>query len=188
MAFCWFYRRTISQCLDAAEPLADRTRRHVQSCPDCQTFYATQKRITQNLMDEAADWRSEPSPFLHGRIMASLERGGQAAEPRANSFRWVAASVVLGCLLLGSFIGLRLRHDGAPPDRAAPIIVNSSLFSAEQIPSGRELLEWSQTLEQPLQTELDSVVTDAKTAVRVLADNFLPEKLLAASATLSFER
>lgn len=188
MAFCWFYRRTISQCLDAAEPLADRTRRHVQSCPDCQTFYATQKRITQNLMDEAAEWRSEPSPFLHGRIMASLERQVPAAEPRAYSFRWVAASVVLGCLLLGAFVGLSLRHGNTVPDRAAPMIVNSPLFSAEQLPSGRELLEWSQSLEQPLQTELDSVVTDAKTAVRVLADNFLPEKLLASSSALSFKR
>jgi hypothetical protein len=39
----------------------------------------------------------------------------------------------------------------------------------------QNVFEWSKALDQPLETEMKSVVSDAKTAIQLLAGNFLPE-------------
>jgi hypothetical protein len=54
-----------------------------------------------------------------------------------------------------------------------------------RLPNSQKLLELSQRLDQPLETEMAFVVNDAKSALQSLAQNFLPDQLIAASFNLS---
>jgi hypothetical protein len=46
---------------------------------------------------------------------------------------------------------------------------------ALKLPDGRQLREWTEQLDAPLQREMKSVVHDTRTAMNALAVNFLPE-------------
>ena len=89
----------------------------------------------------------------------------------------VTAAIVL------LFAGLVWRQSWPSPDqsdyqRQIEIVSTATeLSTLIHVPNQVKLTDWSQKLDQPLETELELVVSDAKTAITYLADNFLPEQL-----------
>jgi hypothetical protein len=57
-----------------------------------------------------------------------------------------------------------------PPENPVPMV------------TGQNLLNWTTKLDQPLESEMQSVVADAKAAIQLLAQNFLPENAREPSA------
>ena len=53
----------------------------------------------------------------------------------------------------------------------------SSVFPmVMELPDARRLRQWTETLDRPLETEMELVVNDAKMAINSLANSFISEK------------
>lgn len=83
------------------------------------------------------------------------------------------------CVLLASFVWLQNRP---APDR--PLTRNdpaeatpAELSALLELSGSAELRDLSRRLNLPLETEMQLVVSDAKTAMNYLAFNFLPDQL-----------
>jgi len=92
---------------------------------------------------------------------------------------WPIAATA-ACLLLGAFLWLQNRPVPNLPVAQTHLGSDASgadLASLFELPKGADLSELSRKLNWPLETEMQLVVTDAKTAMKYLADSFLPERL-----------
>ena len=111
---------------------------------------------------------------------------GQREEPsvmiwlgRIREWRCVLV-VSQACLVLGAFLWLQNRPVPDLPVAQTHLGSDTSaadLASLFELPKGADLSELSRKLNWPLETEMQMVVTDAKTAMNYLADSFLPERL-----------
>src|SRR5258707_7467562 len=107
--------------------------------------------------------------------MPSLD-GTPKAAPAARQFIppvWATALVIAA---LGLF-SIYLMRDAQQPTGPSSHSPASSLPSENhvQMVTSQNLLNWTTKLDQPLESEMQSVVADAKTAIQLLAQNFLPE-------------
>ena len=177
MLTCWYYRRIISGCLDSNYELPARLGKHLRQCSSCRGFHDASVGLGEQLLADADAERQVPSPFLEGRIVASL--GEDRPQTVRTVFRpaWSAAAAVLALVLSGV---LFLRHEpglenSAGSGAAAPRKLADGaglLVAAVRLPVPDELREWTKKLNQPLETELQSVIQDARTALDLLAYNF----------------
>jgi len=93
---------------------------------------------------------------------------------------WPAAAATAVALLCAGLIwwqGPPSQNRHGSQGRAEIAATATELSTLIRVPSEVKLTNWSQTLNQPLETELELVVSDARTALTYLADNFLPEQL-----------
>jgi len=178
MITCWFHKKIINRALDAGVELPAKAQQHLQNCPACRQHHQFHVRLSQRLVAEAELHRTTPSPFLHGKIMAALKRrpSAQQSQRKSPAPIWATASVIL---LLG-LLSIPLLHNpkhspGQGPSSQAKSHAPSPLANQASDSAGRNLLEWSKALDQPLESEMQSVMSDAKTAIHLLAQNFLPE-------------
>jgi len=184
MIVCLFYRRVIARCIDANRALPEKAQNHLRNCPSCRQSYELQREVTLRLMAGAARRYQSHAPFLHAKIMATLRRGANTAESAPGFLRpiWAAALVIVA---LGLFSAALIRHSlesdnqvavtrptGPSPTLPTPLPIFNT--NATQLAS-RNLSEWSRALDEPLETEMQSVVIDAKAALQLLAQNFLPD-------------
>lgn len=178
---CWFHKRILSRSLDANATPPTRTLQHLRHCATCSAFCEIQTRIVRELVAGAESHRLQSSPWLERRIIAELRQEPDEASMTTRRFPSGWPITATGaCLLLGAFLLLQHRpvpvqpeaqsHPGS--DRSA-----ADLASLLELPKGADLSELSRKLNWPLETEMQLVVTDAKTAMIYLADSFLPEPL-----------
>jgi len=123
----------------------------------------------------------QSSPWLERRIIAELRQEPTRAGMAARRFPsgWPIAATA-ACLLLGAFLWLQNRPVPNLPVAQTHLGSDASgadLASLFELPKGADLSELSRKLNWPLETEMQLVVTDAKTAMNYLADSFLPEPL-----------
>lgn len=176
---CWFHKRILSRSLDANVTPPSGTLQHLRHCATCSAFYETQTRIVREL--EAESCRLQSSPWLERRIIAEVRQvpeGAGMAARRFPSRRPIAAAAA--CLLLGAFLWLQHRPMPDPPmaqSHPGSDAATADLASLFELPKGADLDELSRKLNWPLETEIQLVVTDAKSAMNYLADSFLPELL-----------
>lgn len=122
--------------------------------------------------------RIEAPPFMQTRVMAAIDRAGKDPAD-AFPFRWIAlrGALALGMTTLALTLLLRFLarpdHETAagtsfPPE---PELVEKTADFLD----GQKLLDFGETIDRPLQRELNYVMSDARTAVQVLASHFLPE-------------
>ena len=178
---CWFHKRILSRSLDANATPPTGTLQHLRHCATCSAFYEAQSRIVRELVAGAESCRLQSSPWLERQIIAELWKepdwAGRAARPFPSG--WPIAATA-ACLLLGVFLWL---HNRPVPDQpVAQSHPGSDASAADlallfELPNGADLSELSRKLNWPLETEMQLVVTDAKTAMDHLADSFLPEPL-----------
>jgi hypothetical protein len=148
-----------------------------------------QSWLTRQLLTTAEAQRALPSPFLRTRILAAIDRS-QSNEPVAGwEHWWLRLGVRFGAVatFFAAFvIAAVVWRQHTPPPRAAvqqpaPSAVTPALLEnltgRLSRADGQKLLEWSQSLEQPLDQELQSLVNDAKSALGSLARNFLPDNV-----------
>jgi hypothetical protein len=108
--------------------------------------------------------------------MARLEIDPAPSGDRPTLFAWWRAVLVpaLGVVAIAAYWLAK-----APPQKAAlaPSIPPIPAELAELIPphSPAKVLAWTEKLDQPLENEIQFVVSDAKTALLSLTANFLPE-------------
>jgi hypothetical protein len=185
MIACWFYRKFIADCTDANRALPDSAQRHLQTCPACRKFFDSERELTQRLVAGAKSHLKSPSPFLHAKIMAALDRHPQSAAPSRQFLApvWATALVIAA---LGLFSIYVMRDAQQPSGRSS----HSANSPVPRVPpenpvpmvTGQNLLNWTTKLDQPLESEMQSVVADAKAAIQLLAQNFLPENAREPSA------
>jgi hypothetical protein len=178
---CWFHKRILSRSLDANATPPTGTLQHLRHCATCSAFYETQTRIVRELVASAESSRLQSSPWLERRIIAELRQEPEGAGMAARRFPsgWPIA-VAAACLLLGAFLWLQHRPVPDPPvaqSHPGSDASTADLASLFDLPNGADLSELSRKLNWPLETEMQLVVTDAKTAMNYLADSFLPEPL-----------
>ena len=182
MLTCWFYRRFISSCIDTDRSLPGQVESHLRHCAECRQFSDAGRQIAERLADEAQSESVLPPPFLHGKILASLNK--PASQEAGGPFQpaWPAIALIFCLLLVGA---LFIRHRERLGELLQPAVSMAQatsnaiglLAATAKIPSEEKLLEWSQKLDQPLETELQSVIHDARSALAGLAHNFLPDDL-----------
>jgi predicted anti-sigma-YlaC factor YlaD len=183
MKLCWLYQWVLAYRKEANQPLSPRLRSHLGSCPACRHYLQSHARVIQRLVAGAADARQPASPFLHGRIMAAIDRTDPDSAPARPSWqpaRWTAALVVIA-VLMGWVILWPLPRTALRSPPHAPITRLPTSYPAAAfwpLVDGPEMLRWSAAIEVPLSNEFESCVSDAQAAMAFLAANFLPRDIV----------
>src|SRR6185503_414216 len=102
MIACWFYKQVIARWTDA-RALPEPAQRHLQKCVACRQFFDLERELARRLVAEAELERQPVPPFLHSRIMASLERRPQTVH-KSLSPVWAAALVIAMLGLVSFFL------------------------------------------------------------------------------------
>jgi anti-sigma factor RsiW len=157
--------------------------RHLATCPACKSLAVKEDRLIQRLRREAGKDRDPIPPFLHGKIVAALDREEKAAPVRQRRPLWASALAPMALLFMAALIWMRPQpmqnaHNRTPAEDAA---VQQAILASAKYANGQLLLKLGENVENPLRREIASVVLDAKTAVNGIANRFLPENTLASN-------
>jgi predicted anti-sigma-YlaC factor YlaD len=156
------------------------TSSHVKSCPACAEYFRAAGAFDAQLRHEARHTAPSIPPGLELRVMQAIEASHVRREPRREyTPTWRPAGLLaaaLACVAIVFFIGRTLRNDRGAEPNAEDLVV---MFDTAEAISGKlwnEVLPSATTAvsENPLQQELNSVVTGARSALDFLALNFLP--------------
>ncbi len=211
MIICWFYKNILAGLWDENSIWTPILHHHRRVCPSCRQFHQIQARVSERLMAGAPGLKTSPSPFLHARIMAAINRHEREGKPavRLIRFAWTAPLASVGLAVLFLLVLLQWQDpaiSSAISGRAS--LAGSSLPAAPLEPEAFDQLthlaaesrqhlanafaplvpqlmstnsprlgDWGTVLAYPLEQEIGRVVDDAKSAVQVLAQNFLPNHL-----------
>lgn len=148
---------------------------HVASCVDCRQFFGACDELALALKRDAVrDWRA-PSAGLEQNIMRAVQRSAAESAParRGTRLAWLSLAGAAACALLAAVI-LQRPFSAGPAVALAPVATVQ--VSPQQLwnylkPSTDAVLAGD-----PLQHEVDAVVADARSAVRFLERNFVPEQ------------
>lgn len=182
MRACWLCKTVVSSRLDSEQTLPDWTRKHIDKCDNCRRFYETESRLIERLVESASDSVEESSPFLRAKIMAAVRR--EESSPSRPSLRlsWVVCGAA--ALILVSVASLQFLQN-FNSQSGTSVVVAENLIDPEgplapvlTLANRDKLFELSRNLDQPLEAELQFVVSDAKAAIQTLAYNFLPEQVV----------
>lgn len=179
MLRCWIFRKVIAHLVIVDQAWPERIQRHLQVCPVCRQFHTIQAALTRELAAEARTQRQSPSPFLHAKIMASLDRVGPNREPDRSMIApfWSGALVSLGIIVIGALFIFNLSQSRQPSNPVSTAVDQiQAALAPVPIANGPALLQWSKQLEQPLESEMQGMMGDAQSTLRSLADNFLPQQ------------
>ena len=191
MIKCWHYRRVVSRCVDDLTPLPSLAQAHLAHCPECRRHAAIEVEIVRRLTGGAAAQKSQPPPdFLSSRIMARITTASPHPRPALglSLLRWPAGIATV--LLLAAFLfwpNAQSQKVAAHPTVRGQTQPHPQPVAALELPSPQVLAQWAIRPDQPLQTEMQAVLYDARRAMTALTENFFPEKLrqtlLATAAT-----
>jgi hypothetical protein len=175
---CFLYRRKLSAHVDANLDLAPTLQRHLGRCAGCRRFYEQDLSIARSLARSADKERVAPSPFLQPRIMAAIERSGRTASAHrpVRRLAWAIGAAAVLMLAVWATYDARLPRQGlTKPELAAAIQELAALET--KLPNDQTLRTWSGTLDKPLDTEMVSILHDARSAAQALVNNLLPDSL-----------
>ena len=155
-----------------------RIGRHIASCAECGAFFHASDELENALRRDARRVRQAPSGDLEQRIARAVRLSSEA--PRRSS-RWIPALSIAGAVAAAVVAILAVRR----PAPTNPEVASVSRAEVAQLvddlgsvpsrvwtsiePSATKL-----TTENPLRQEIDSVYSDARSALNFLALNFLP--------------
>ena len=160
--------------------------RHIEHCPDCQAFYAANDEFDALLKADAR--RSTATPAgLENAIIAGFrqasprpERTVERRRSRSPMFAFAGAAMIAAALAVAFTFSLKkpkpkneLVESGATPEDVQQTLeaargASQTLWASVK-PSAEVLKE-----ADPLNQELNSVVSDARSAMNFLALNFVP--------------
>ncbi len=182
MIKCWHYRRIISRSLDEDTPLPPAAQAHLAGCPDCRRRCQTEQEIVRRLSaGAAAPRRPQPPPFLQARIMARIASLPPAARRASHPFLIYGTVGLAAAYIVLTTIYLRPGQTGSRPSSGLIAHVQPQRGAGTAFSKGWSdpalLAGLATNLDQPLETEMQAVVQDARGAATALADNFFPDKL-----------
>lgn len=175
MKLCWFYQKLISSAVSGKEPAPQWMARHLGACPDCRQFQQEQTRLSTVLAKESSPDLIVFPPYLHSKIMSRVQSVTCSSEARLPAGRWIRTLLIPALGAIGVMVVLMRM-----PERPKPAVLGVNarpVLNLEQlIPHAdpAQLLAWTERVDEPLETELDAVVSDAKSALNSLTANFLP--------------
>ena len=172
MIACWLTRRKIDWELDDGAEVSAAVGLHLSRCAACARYHRKQRALVEGLIGEA---RQNPSSSpLFFRERASVLPRYCFAWRQVLVWFAAAAVVVVGILWLPP--------GQAPSSSSSELIAKALHFSGPQAleeAAGRRLQEWSALLNQPLESEIQFLINDARFAMSSLVASFLPEQYLA---------
>lgn len=169
--FCWLNQRRISSRIDDRAPLTGALQQHVSHCAACRSHWESELRVASQLRAPAT--RDDNAPeFLHGGIMAAI-RNSERDEASTHIPRFATAVAIIA--IVSAFSIWRFRQsDGQSTKPAAPLAAAADALPGPISVPPVAVAALTERIEQPLATEADAVVADAKAALRTLAQNFVP--------------
>jgi predicted anti-sigma-YlaC factor YlaD len=188
MIHCWLYQKVGFWFWEDSRPLPAQVQRHLESCPSCRQYFALHDTLINRLSAESSCAFQPEPPFLHEKIMAAIHAEKNARNTPVRTLpRWLLPAA--GFALLALFVALTFEKSPqsshnttttttatAPAaNQTAPTPVNT--LASIDLPTN-SVAQWSALLDDPLQTEMTSVIKDAKNAAQSLAANFLPPNYL----------
>lgn len=156
-------------------------RRHRAACPRCEHAASGRRAVAARLRAEAARERRPVPPFLAARIRSAVKRAEAQARPGGvGRRRWMGWS-------LAAVAGLAVALAFGPWWRPRTVEIDLAEFTREQ--AGRltqqvrnlppEPVRALTRIDRPLQTELEAILADARTAALSLARVCVPEESIA---------
>lgn len=191
MKSCWFHRAAIARDLARDAGFRPAVSRHLIRCEKCRSFAARHQRLESRLREApAATDALEPSPFLHGRIMAAIHRSDRQQANGPDRVRrgapatpaWLTGLASIAVVAVVAVVSIVVVNRDSPEDtgpRATRAEATSVLNLARELNGvvnapDRDLGKWAVEFDRPLEREWNAVVADAKSAAALLAHNFLP--------------
>ena len=174
MKICSLHRMALVWASDGDASPPRWAARHLRACPECQHLHQAQVQLAASLIAAAPAQQRDCPPWLHAKIMARVETESREAQHPTTGVSWIRAMLIpaLGVLLVAAY----WTWDRQP--QPSSHTVSLSPVQLQQIlskPDPAQVLAWTEKLDQPLQSEIHFVVSDAKLALRSLRANFLPE-------------
>lgn len=176
------------------------TTRHMETCEDCQAFFAEDFAFEDLLRSSAQAEKRATAPQIgfEQRILRAVRESQPEAPQRGKaSLVWSLAGTVAG-VALALVVAQQMTPEKTAPEFAANQPANNTTPMPD---AGAELTEedagmpahWWQSLgtresalelaaKNPLQQEIDSISTDAQSVLGFLAMNFLPTEMAAAKS------
>jgi hypothetical protein len=141
---------------------------HLESCEDCQRFFSACNDLESALRRDVTRHAQSLPEGMEQRIIRAVHQS--KPEPRRNAARHLPALMAgaVACVALAVIV---FRQNPSTPRTVAP---DKATITADQVwtslkPKANDLLSGD-----PLQHEVDAMVSDARSAVRFLERNFLP--------------
>lgn len=162
--------------------LSGHAPRHVEACAECRAFFAAGDALESALRRTAHAERIAAPAGFEQRLVNAVNRATRTAPPPARrTSPWIgffSFAAVAACAAL-AVVWLRPSDDPVATDLDATTLATASaVIDALPFEALSELRPRAEALLQqdPLQSEANAVVSDARVAVRFLALNFLPAK------------
>ena len=160
------------------KPMPGWLKRRLNADPELRESLEREKEITRKLSNRDSD-SVEPSPYLAERIIANLDG---TERTRETAFSWKRIPVALAaCLAVFVAIQWKSQNDEtdggiaretAPDKDATTLAIDEApIFQAEGLLANSD---WK----NPLDQEIEYVLSDAKGAFGFLAESFLPSTML----------
>jgi hypothetical protein len=164
-------------------PAASGIRQHCATCADCRQYFAQAEQLESGLRRQSSAITAIAPGALESRILNAVERSNRPERPPQRTLSWAVAGIAAAAV--AAFVVVKVQ----PPSTGAPVqaaSVDDVLAVAKELPQqwwatvepGTKLLQ-----ENPLQTEIASVSSDARSALNFLALNFLPARAETAPAS-----
>ena len=194
MITCWLTRRKIDWEMDDGTEASAAVDLHLSRCAACARYRRRQRALVEGLIREARQNPSSSPLFFRERASVLPKRycffrGGGCRTQSKNGgtspsarFAWRQGLVWFAAAVVGVVGILRLPLSEAPSPSSSELIAKALLFSGGQSleeAAGQSLQEWSALLNQPLESEIQFLLNDARFAMSSLAASFLPKQYLA---------
>ena len=192
MITCWLTRRRIDWEMDDGAAMSAAVGLHLSRCAACEGYRRRQLSLVKGLIREARQNPPSSPPLF--RASDSPNRGGsfggndgcrtQSTNGRTLpglKFAWRQA-LVCGAAAALVVVGLLRMPPSEAPSSSSERIAKVIRFSGGQAleeAAEQSLREWSALLNQPLESEIQFLMNDARFAMNSLAASFLPEQYLA---------
>lgn len=176
MKTCWFHRAVAVLTADEPSDAPAFVLRHRTQCPACRARAAREEAVGPALRAAARSEAPSAPPFLAARIAHRVAPSPRRAlRPALRWQPWLAsmAGILLVAGLVWQEIGKSPQPEARPHDPPSPAWTAFNAMT-ENWPPPERWLELGDRLDGSLNSELDAVVTDARSAVQYLAASFLP--------------
>lgn len=159
-------------------------RGHCTTCADCGNFFAASDQLETSLRRQAVMTTPVPAT-LERRILNVVQPSPREERRHPRQFAWALGGLTAAAVAAVSVMRIQPVPPAQTPEPAASI--DDVLIVAQELPK-----QWFATLQpnavklletNPLQQEIASVSSDARSALSFLALNFLPSNELGLPAS-----
>jgi hypothetical protein len=150
--------------------------RHCATCVDCRAYFSTDNQLETRLRRDAPARTTNVPSNLESRILQAVDRSQLQERSPRRTLSWGLAALASAAVVAVATV--QLHRPASQPTSAPAGTVEDVLAVASELPK-----QWFATVqpgatklleENPLQLEIASVSSDARSALDFLAMNFLP--------------